>query len=170
MVGGLQVTTADSKYIWVEDAEIAAFQANLRGRVLRDGDAGYDDARKIWNGMIDRRPALIARCAGVADVMAAVNFARVNDLRLSVRGGGHNITGNAVCDGGLMIDLSPMKGLRVDPIKRTASAQAGLTWGEYNRETQAFGLASTGGVVSTTGIAGLTLGGGLGWLMPVRGP
>jgi FAD/FMN-containing dehydrogenase len=96
MVGGLQVATADSKYILIEDAEIAAFQANLRGRVLRDGDAGYDDARKIWNGMIDRRPALIARCAGVADVMAAVNFARVNDLRLSVRDGGHNITGNAV--------------------------------------------------------------------------
>src|SRR5580704_14666523 len=119
--------------------------------------------------MIDKRPALIARCVGVADVMAAVNFARVNDLRLSVRGGGHNITGNAVCDGGLMIDLSPMKGLRVDPIRRTACAQAGLTWGEYNRETQAFGLASTGGVVSTTGIAGLTLGGGLGWLMGKHG-
>jgi FAD/FMN-containing dehydrogenase len=144
-------------------------RANLRGRVLRDGDTGYDDARKVWNGMIDRKPALIARCAGVVDVMAAVNFARVNDLRLSVRGGGHNITGNAVCDGGLMIDLSPMKGLRVDPIRRTARAQAGLTWGEYNRETQAFGLASTGGVVSTTGIAGLTLGGGLGWLMGKHG-
>jgi FAD/FMN-containing dehydrogenase len=169
MVGGLQVATADSKYILIDDAEIAAFQANLRGRVLRDGDAGYDDARKVWNGMIDRKPALIARCVGVADVMAAVNFARVNDLRLSVRGGGHNITGNAVCDGGLMIDLSPMKGLRVDPIRRTACAQAGLTWGEYNRETQAFGLASTGGVVSTTGIAGLTLGGGLGWLMGKHG-
>jgi FAD/FMN-containing dehydrogenase len=169
MVGRLQVATADSKYIVIEDSEIAAFQTNLRGRVLRDGDAGYDDARKVWNGMIDRKPALIARCAGVADVMAAVNFARVNDLRLSVRGGGHNITGNAVCDGGLMIDLSPMKGLRVDPIRRTACAQAGLTWGEYNRETQAFGLASTGGVVSTTGIAGLTLGGGLGWLMGKHG-
>jgi FAD/FMN-containing dehydrogenase len=169
MVGGLQIATADSKYVVIEDAELAAFQANLRGRVLRDGEAGYDDARKVWNGMIDRKPALIARCAGVADVMAAVNFARTNDLRLSVRGGGHNITGNAVCDGGLMIDLSPMKGIRVDPMQRTACAQAGLTWGEYNRETQAFGLASTGGVVSTTGIAGLTLGGGLGWLMGKHG-
>ena len=119
--------------------------------------------------MIDKRPALIARCSGVADVMEAVNFARTNDLLVSVRGGGHNITGNAVCDGGLMIDLSPMKGLRVDPIQRIAHAQAGLTWGEYNRETQAFGLASTGGVISTTGIAGLTLGGGLGWLMGKHG-
>src|SRR5712672_737942 len=114
--------------------------------------------------MIDRRPALIARCAGVADAIAAVRFARANELLVSVRGGGHNITGNAVCEGGLMIDLSPMKSVRVDPAQRTARAEAGLTWGEYNRETQAFGLASTGGVVSTTGIAGLTLGGGLGWL------
>jgi FAD/FMN-containing dehydrogenase len=123
---------------------------------------GYDEARTVWIGMIDRRPALIARCSGVADVIDAVTFARDNDLLVSVRGGGHNITGNAVCDGGLMIDLSPMKGLRVDPIRRTACAQSGLTWGEYNRETQAFGLASTGGVISTTGIAGLTLGGGIG--------
>ena len=137
--------------------------------VLRQGDAGYDDARKVWNGMIDKRPALIARFTGVADVIDAVNFACTNDLLVSVRGGGHNITGNAVCDGGLMIDLSRMKGLRVDPIRRTARAQAGLTWGEYNRETQAFGLASTGGVISTTGIAGLTLGGGLGWLMGKHG-
>ncbi len=119
--------------------------------------------------MIDRRPALIARCAGVADVIAAVRFARTHELLVSVRGGGHNITGNAVCEGGLMIDLSPMKSVRVDPARRTARAEAGLTWGEYNRETQAFGLASTGGVVSTTGIAGLTLGGGLGWLMGKHG-
>ena len=153
----------------IEVAEVAAFQAILRGNVLRQGDAGYDDARKVWNGMIDKRPALIARFTGVADVIDAVNFACTNDLLVSVRGGGHNITGNAVCDGGLMIDLSRMKGLRVDPIRRTARAQAGLTWGEYNRETQAFGLASTGGVISTTGIAGLTLGGGLGWLMGKHG-
>jgi FAD/FMN-containing dehydrogenase len=119
--------------------------------------------------MIDKRPALIARCTGVADIIHAVNFARTNELLVSVRGGGHNITGNAVCDGGLMIDLSRMKSVRVDPAKRTARAEAGLTWGEYNRETQAFGLASTGGVVSTTGIAGLTLGGGLGWLMGKHG-
>src|SRR6201988_4011608 len=119
--------------------------------------------------MIDRRPVLIARCAGVADVIAAVRFARTHELLVSVRGGGHNITGNAVCEGGLMIDLSPMKSVRVDPARRAARAEAGLTWGEYNHETQAFGLASTGGVVSTTGIAGLTLGGGLGWLMGKHG-
>jgi FAD/FMN-containing dehydrogenase len=119
--------------------------------------------------MIDRRPALIARCAGAADVIAAVRFARTHEIRVSVKGGGHNITGNAVCEGGLMIDLSAMKGIRVDPVGRTARAAAGLTWGEYNRETQAFGLASTGEVVSTTGIAGLTLGGGLGWLMSKHG-
>src|SRR5947208_13461046 len=119
--------------------------------------------------MIDRHPALIARCTGAADVMAAVRVARANELLVSVRGGGHNLAGNAVCEGGLMIDLSPMKSVRVDPARRTARAEAGLTWGEYNRETQAFGLASTGGVVSTTGIAGLTLGGGLGWLMGKHG-
>jgi FAD/FMN-containing dehydrogenase len=136
---------------------------------VQPGEGDYDEARRVWNGMIDRRPALIARCAGVADVIAAVRFARTHELLVSVRGGGHNITGNAVCEGGLMIDLSPMKSVRVDPARRTARAEAGLTWGEYNRETQAFGLASTGGVVSTTGIAGLTLGGGLGWLMGKHG-
>src|SRR5207302_1976742 len=119
--------------------------------------------------MTSATPALIARCAGVADVMAAVRFARAHGILVSVKGGGHNITGNAVCEGGLMIDLSPMKSVRVDPVKRTARAEPGLTWGEFNRETQAFGLATTGGVVSTTGIAGLTLGGGLGWAMGKHG-
>jgi FAD/FMN-containing dehydrogenase len=156
--------TADGGEAILESAAVQSFAESLRGRLVRPGDGGYDKARKVWNGMIDRRPALIARCAGAADVMAAVHFARDHRLLVSVKGGGHNITGNAVCDCGLMIDLWPMKGVRVDPVKRTARAEAGLTWGEYNRETQAFGLASTGGVVSTTGIAGLTLGGGLGWL------
>ena len=119
--------------------------------------------------MIDRRPALIARCAGRRRCHRGGALCPHHELLVSVRGGGHNITGNAVCEGGLMIDLSPMKSVRVDPAKRTARAEAGLTWGEYNRETQAFGLASTGGVVSTTGIAGLTLGGGLGWLMGKHG-
>ena len=137
--------------------------------MLRPGEGGYDEARIVWNGMIDRRPALIARCAGAADVIAAVRFARDHELLVSVRGGGHNITGNAVCEGGLMIDLSPMKGDAGRSGKRTARAEAGLTWGEFNRETQAFGFATTGGVVSTTGIAGLTLGGGLGWLMGKHG-
>ena len=160
----LRVIRTDGEGAILEEATVQDFASNLRGPLLRPGDGGYDEARKVWNGMIDRRPALIARCARVADVIAAVRFARDHELLVSVKGGGHNITGNAVCEGGLMIDLSPMKGVRVDPVKRTARAEAGLNWGEYNRETQAFGLASTGGVVSTTGIAGLTLGGGLGWL------
>ena len=130
----LRVAAHAGGHTMVGESSLEAFRARLRGPLLRTGDAGYDEARTVFNAMIDHRPALIARCAGVADVMAAVNFARVNDLRLSVRGGGHNITGNAVCDGGLMIDLSPMKGVRVDPIRRTACAQAGLTWGECNRE------------------------------------
>jgi FAD/FMN-containing dehydrogenase len=165
----LRIVTSEGTDLFLEEATVQQFAASLRGPLLRAGDAGYDAARTVWNGMIDRRPALIARCAGVADVMAAVRFARAHGLLLAVRGGGHNITGNAVCEGGLMIDLSPMKSVRVDPVKRIARAEAGLTWGEYNRETQAFGLASTGGVVSTTGIAGLTLGGGLGWLMGKHG-
>ena len=168
-MAGLHATTTIGADTTIDDAALEAFKTSLRGELLRPGDPGYDDARKVWNGMIDKRPALIARCTGVADIIDAVNFARTNELLVSVRGGGHNITGNAVCDGGLMIDLSRMKSVRVDPVKRTARAEAGLTWGEYNRETQAFGLASTGGVVSTTGIAGLTLGGGLGWLMGKHG-
>jgi len=160
----LRVMTTDGGETAIEATAVQNFADRLRGRLLRPGDGGYDEARKLWNGMIERHPALIARCAGAADVIAAVQFARDHRLLVSVKGGGHNITGNAVCEGGLTIDLSPMKGVRVDPVKRTARAEAGLNWGEYNRETQAFGLASTGGVVSTTGIAGLTLGGGLGWL------
>src|SRR5215469_8477655 len=160
----LRVITTDGSDKILEEATVLNLAESLRGRLLQSGDAGYDEARRVWNGMIDRRPAIIARCAGAADVIAAVRFAREHGLLVSVKGGGHNITGNAVCEGGLMIDLSPMKGVRVDPVNRAARAEAGLTWGEYNRETQAFGLASTGGVVSTTGIAGLTLGGGLGWL------
>jgi len=160
----LRVISTDGSDKILEEAVVRGFAESLRGRLARPGDDGYDAARKVWNGMIDRRPALIARCAGPADVIAAMRFAREHGLLVSVKGGGHNITGNAVCEGGLMIDLSPMKSVRVDPVGRTARAEAGLTWGEYNRETQAFGLASTGGVVSTTGIAGLTLGGGLGWL------
>ncbi|HEY4473158.1 MAG TPA: FAD-dependent oxidoreductase, partial [Stellaceae bacterium] len=165
----LRIISTNGTDAILEEATVQKFADSLRGPLLGLGEGGYDEARKVWNGMIDRRPALIARCAGVADVIAAVRFARTHELLVSVRGGGHNITGNAVCEGGLMIDLSPMKGVRVDPAQRTARAEAGLSWGEYNRETQAFGLASTGGVVSTTGIAGLTLGGGLGWLMGKHG-
>jgi hypothetical protein len=149
----------------VQASTFQAFQASIGGEIIRPGDAHYDSARKPWNGMIDKHPAVITRCTGVADVIAAVRFAREHDLLAAVRGGGHSLPGFSVCQGGMVIDLSPMKGLRVDPARRTAVAQAGLTWGEYDRETQAFGLASTGGVISTTGIAGLTLGGGIGWLM-----
>jgi FAD/FMN-containing dehydrogenase len=153
----------------LNEAAVERLREDLRGPLLRPGDDGYDAARRVWNGMIDRKPALIARCAGAADVVSAVNFGRTSRLLVSVRGGGHNVTGNAVCDGGLMIDLSPMKGIRVDPVERTVRAQAGVTWGELDHETQAFALATTGGQISTTGIAGLTLGGGLGWLMRKHG-
>jgi FAD/FMN-containing dehydrogenase len=141
-----------------------AFKAGLRGQLLAPGDEGYDRARKLWNGMFDRRPALIARCAGAADVIRAVSFARDNRLAVAVRGGGHSFPGHSVCDGGLVIDLSAMKAIRVDLRTRTARAQAGVKWIEFDHETQAFGLATTGGTDADTGIAGLTLGGGLGWL------
>lgn len=144
-------------------------KTSLRGTLLRPEEPGYDEARKIHNAMIDRRPALIARCSGVADVIACVRFARERDVLVSIRGGGHSIAGKAVCDDGLMIDLSGMKGMRVNPGERTTRAEPGLTLGEFDRETQAFGLATTLGVVSRTGIAGLTLGGGLGWLMGKHG-
>ncbi len=153
----------------LDPALFTPLREQLRGPLLLPSEDGYDTARQIFNAMIDRRPAAIARCAGAADVLACVRFAREHDLRVSVRGGGHNVAGNAVCDDGLMIDLSPMKGIRVDPTRRTARAQPGLTLGEFDRETQAFGLATTLGAVSMTGIAGLTLGGGIGWLMGKHG-
>ena len=149
--------------------DIADLSARFSGVLLRPDASGYDDVRRVHNGMIDRRPALIARCLGSADIADAVNFARTRGLDLAVRGGGHNVAGRAVCDDGLMLDLSLMKGIHVDPVRRTARAQGGVTWREFNRETQAHGLATTGGVISTTGIAGLTLGGGLGWLMAKYG-
>jgi FAD/FMN-containing dehydrogenase len=135
------------------------------GQLLQPTDAGYEEARKVHNGLVDKRPVLIARCRGVVDVVDAVNLARKLGLEAAVRGGGHNVAGRATVDGGLMIDLAPMKGIHVDAKARTVRAQGGVTWAELNRETQLHGLAVTGGVVSSTGIAGLTLGGGLGWLM-----
>lgn len=163
-MAALHASTVAGEHTVVEEDVINEFRARLRGELLQPGDERYEEARKVYNGMIDKRPALIARCTGVADVIAAVNFARTNHLLVSVRGGGHNVAGNAVCDGGLMIDLSRMKGIRVDPLRRTARAEGGVTWGEFDRETQAFGLATTGGIYSGTGIAGLTLGGGIGYL------
>jgi FAD/FMN-containing dehydrogenase len=153
----------------LKEAALKGFEASLRGRVLTPADVGYDEARRIHNGMFERRPAVIARCIGTADAVDAIRFARTHDMELAVRGGGHSVAGKSVCEGGLMVDLSLMKGIQVDPVRRTARAQPGVTWGEFNRETQLHGLATTGGVVSTTGIAGLTLGGGLGWLMGKHG-
>lgn len=153
----------------LDEETVQTFGDGLRGRLIRPGDKDYDTARKVWNGMIDKHPALIARCSGTADVIDAVNFARENLLLLSVRGGGHNIAGQSVCDDGLVVDLSEMRGVHVDPKVRTARAQGGATWADLDRETQVFGLAAPGGVVSTTGIAGLTLGGGLGWLRRKHG-
>jgi FAD/FMN-containing dehydrogenase len=145
------------------DSEAARGLADgVRGAVFRPGDRGYDDARTIWNGLIDRRPALIVQCTGAADVVDAVNFARDQNLLLSIKAGGHNVAGNAVNDDGLVIDLSQMRGVHVDPSTQTVRAQGGALWGDCDRETQLFGLAVPGGVVSTTGIAGLTLHGGVG--------
>ncbi|WP_437316481.1 FAD-binding oxidoreductase [Sorangium sp. So ce385] len=150
-------------------AALASLRSAFRGELIDADHPVYDRARVVWNARIDRRPALIARCTGVADVLAAVRFAREQGALVAVRGGGHDVAGSAVCEGGLVIDLSPMKGVRVDPHRRTVRAQAGLTWAELDRETQAFGLATTGGQCSTTGVAGVTLGGGIGWLMRQHG-
>ena len=143
---------------------LATFRETLRGKVCLPDEAGYDEARTIWNAMIDRHPGAAVRCKGAADIMRAVTFAREHGVVLAVRAGGHNIAGNAVCEGGLLLDLSLMRGVRVDPLRRTARVEPGATLGDLDRETQAFGLATPLGINSTTGVAGLTLGGGFGWL------
>ncbi|MGE5858473.1 MAG: FAD-binding oxidoreductase [Solirubrobacterales bacterium] len=150
-------------------ATLNELEQELQGALIRPEDAGYDEARAIWNGSHDKRPALIVRCAGVADVRHAVSFARSEGLEVAVRGGGHSIPGFSTTDGGIVIDLSPMKGITVDERTRTAVAEGGLTWAELDAETQKHGLAVTGGLVSTTGVAGFTLGGGIGWLMRKHG-
>ena len=156
------VTTLDRE-------RLETFSAGLSGTLLQPGDDGYDEARRIHNGLIDKQPALIARCRGTADVVAAIGLARETGLEISIRGGGHNVAGRAVADGALMIDLAEMKGIHVDPAARTIRAQGGVTWAELNREAAIHGLATPGGTVSTTGIAGFTLGGGLGWVMGIHG-
>jgi len=156
----LQAVLINRAETTLQDKAVEDFKTSVRGDVLTPDAAGYDAARLLWNGMHDKRPALIARCTGVADVIAAVTFARSHNLLVAVRGGGHNVAGSASCDGGIMIDLSLMNGVHVDPQARTARVLGGATWGDVDRETQVFGLATAGGVVSTTGVAGLTLGGG----------
>ncbi len=153
----------------VEAGLLDALRESFSGSLLLPGDEGYEEARRVHNGLVDRRPAVIARCLGAADIAATVRFAREHGLDVCVRGGGHNVAGRAVVDGAVMIDLSRMKGIHVDPAARTARAQGGVIWRELNREAAVHGLATTGGAISTTGIAGYTLGGGLGWLMAKHG-
>jgi FAD/FMN-containing dehydrogenase len=165
----LVVTTTTGGDAAVDEATVAEFKASLHGQLLLPSDDGYDEARKLWNAMIDKSPALISRCAGAEDVISCINFARANDVLVSVRGGDHSAAGNALCDGGLMIDLSSMNGVSVDSANRAARAGGGSRWRDFDRETQAFGLATTGGTNSDTGVGGLTLGGGLGWLASKHG-
>jgi FAD/FMN-containing dehydrogenase len=151
-------------------AVVRALNGAFAGELIGPGDGGYESARRVWNGMVDRRPAMIARCAGAEDVVAALGFARERGLPVAVRGGGHNVAGNAVCDGGVVIDLSGLKEIAVDPQRRSAVVAPGVLLGELDRATQAFGLATPTGNVSMTGVAGLTLGGGLGWIARKHGP
>ena len=148
------------------EATVQELREAVRGEILTPDDEGYAEACRVWNGAHDgRRPALIVRCTGAADVAAAIGFARSNDLPIAVRGGGHSVAGFSTCDNGMVIDLSPMKGVRVDPDARRATVGGGAVWADVDHETQAYGLATTGGLVSSTGVAGFTLGGGIGWLM-----
>ena len=155
---------ADTKRFTIDETAVADFQASLRGELIQPGDVNYDEARAIYNAMIDKSPALIARCVDAADVITAVNFARENNVLLALRGGGHNGGGLGTVDDGLVIDLSQMNGTRVDPSERTVRVEGGATWGDVDHATHAFGLATPSGIVSTTGVGGLTLGGGIGHL------
>ena len=165
----LKVLGFGKELVTVDGAALEQLKSSLRGALLLPDDAGFDTARSVWNAMIDRQPALVVRCAGVADIRQAVRFAHRHRLLTAVKGGGHNIAGNAVCDGGLLIDLSQMRAVTVDPITRTAQVEPGATLGDFDHECQAFGLATPVGINSTTGIAGLTLGGGFGWLSRKHG-
>ena len=160
----IHISTITGEETVLEQATVEKFKLSLHGELLSPEDAGYDNARKVYNGMIDRHPRLIVRCANVADIIIAVNFARENNLLVAVRGSGHSGAGLGICDHGLVIDLSPMKGIRVDPVGRTVQVEGGCTWGDVDHATHAFGLAIPSGIVSTTGVAGLTLGGGHGYL------
>jgi FAD/FMN-containing dehydrogenase len=161
----VRLSTLEGDDVTLDGEAVAAFGRGIRGSLCPPSDARYDELRRLFNGIFDRRPGLIVQCAGVSDVMKCVNLAREHNLLVTVRGGGHHVNGFASCDGGLMIDLSRMKSVRVDPAERTARAEAGCTLFDLDTECQAFGLAAPSGIVSNTGIAGLSLGGGLGWLM-----
>jgi FAD/FMN-containing dehydrogenase len=162
------MTTTDAPSV-VGEATVGELQAAVRGQVIRPGDSDYDEARAVWNASHDKHPALIVRCTGTADVIKVVEFARSQGLPLAVRGGAHSIAGFSTCDGGVVLDLSPMRAVTVDPQQRRATAQGGATWADFDHETQAFGLAVTGGLVSSTGLGGFTLGGGIGWLLRKHG-
>src|SRR5215207_6458801 len=153
----------------IDRSTVAALSGHVQGVILSPGEPGYDEARTIWNGMIDKRPALIVQPQSVGDVQAAVRFANAQGLAVSIKGGGHNVAGHAVSEGGLMIDMSAMRGVEVDPAARTARAQGGALWSDFDEATTKNGLATTGGVIASTGVAGLTLGGGIGWLMGRHG-
>jgi FAD/FMN-containing dehydrogenase len=161
--------SAEAAPLALDASALESLRASLRGQLVVPSDQAYEDARRVWNASVDRHPAVIARCSGLVDVVRAVGFAHERDLVVAVRGGGHNVAGYGTCDGGLVIDLSPMRGISIDLAQRTIRVEAGATWGDVDHETQAFGLATTGGLVSTTGIAGYTLGGGFGWLMRKHG-
>ena len=160
----MKIKTLDGRDTEIDAGAIEQLTAGIRGTVLQQGDAGYNEAREIWNAMIDRKPALMIQCSGVADVIQAIKFAAAHDLLTAIRGGGHNIGGSALAEGGVVIDLSNMKSVHVDPQARRAYVSPGATLGDVDHETQAFGLAIPLGINSTTGAAGLTLGGGFGWL------
>jgi FAD/FMN-containing dehydrogenase len=165
----VEFSTYEGGSVAVRAAAWTEFMSSVRGAVITPDDDSYDAVRSVWNGMIDRRPGAIVRCAGSADVVAAVRFAREHDILVSVRGGGHNVAGKAVADGALTVDLSPMRDVHVDPALSTVRVAGGCLWSDVDRETQAFGLATTGGTVSHTGVGGLTLGGGIGWLGALHG-
>jgi len=165
----IRAVTTPGQEIILSDAEVTRLRDSLQGELLRAEDSGYDEGRALWNALHDRRPALIVRCAGAGDAVAAVNFARTHRIPVAVRSGGHNVGGTGSCNGGIQLDLSRMKGIHIDPDSQTASVEPGVTWGEFDRQAQEFGLATTGGTCSQTGVAGVTLGGGFGWLMRKHG-
>jgi FAD/FMN-containing dehydrogenase len=168
-MGNVRAATTAGSEALLSPAAFSELRGRLQGSLLTASDAAYDEARGLWNAMHDRRPALIVRCAGQTDVVAAVNFAREHHLPVAVRGGGHNVSGTGSCNGGLQLDMSRLKRVTVDSAKRTARVEPGVTWGEFDREAQVHGLATTGGICSATGVAGVTLGGGFGWLMRKHG-